>query len=95
MIIKLIKIFFNFFGLQINRNKNNLVIINKYDWTPFVDKKNKIFELYFDGLKKTEHEWTDSFSKQLRLYSLIQLVGKVIQYKKVFDFVECGCWSPS
>jgi hypothetical protein len=92
MITKIIKNIFNFFGLQVNRNKNNLVIINKYDWTPFVDKKNKIFELYFDGLKKTEHEWTDSFSKQLRLYSLIQLVGKVIQYKRVFDFVECGCW---
>ena len=91
MIITIIKKIFEFLGLKVHRNKEHLKLINKYDWTPFKNS-NEFIELYYLGLKRSKQEWTDEFSKQLRFYSLIQLVSKSLKKKEVFDFVECGCW---
>lgn len=91
MIKNVIKKIFEVLGLKIHRNKEYLQLINKNGWLPFKDK-NELMELYYDGLKKSKQEWTDEFSKQLRFYSLMQLVNKSLKNDDVFDFVECGCW---
>ena len=49
-------------------------------------------QLYYEGLKRSKNEWTDNFCKQLRHYSLQELVYHVIQQKLKGDFVECGVW---
>ena len=91
MIKKIIKKIFNKLGFSIHRYKKNLIQVNLDDWTP-LNKENENFQLYFDGLKKSKEEWTDSFSKKLRLYSLMQLVKKTLSQSLSNDFVECGCW---
>ncbi len=91
MIMSIIKKIFEVIGLKVHRNKKNLSLINKNEWTPFKDR-NEYIELYYSGLKKSKQEWTDEFSKQLRFYSLIQLVSKSLKKNEIFDFVECGCW---
>ena len=92
MIKKIIKKIFNCFGFSVHRYKKNLVQINTDDWTPIKNYNNN-FKLYYEGLKRSKEEWTDSFSKKLRLYSLIQLVKKILSEESIQgDFAECGCW---
>ena len=91
MIISIIKKIFEVLGFKVHRNKKYLKLINKDEWIPFKDG-NEYIELYYSGLKKSKQEWTDEFSKQLRFYSLIQLVSKSLKKNEIFDFVECGCW---
>ena len=69
----------------------SLININKYIWEPFSHQNDKM-NLYNEGLKKSNVEWSDSFVKQLRYYSLQQMVGYVFQKKLIGDFVECGVW---
>ena len=49
-------------------------------------------ELYFKGLDLAEVQWTDNFSKQLRFFSLQQIIMHVLGKDLVADFAECGCW---
>ena len=92
MLKAIIKKIFNFLGFSIHRYQKNLITVNIKDWTP-LKINNDNFKLYFSGLKKSKEEWTDSFSKQLRLYSLIQLVKKNLSTESnLGDFAECGCW---
>jgi O-methyltransferase len=91
MIKLTIKKILNKLGFSIHRYKKNSILVNLEEWTPLY-KKNKNFQLYFKGLKKSKEEWADSFSKQMRLYSLIQLVEKILSKSSSNDFVECGCW---
>ena len=65
--------------------------VDKYMWTAFYESDSKI-ELYFEGLKKSKNEWTDNLPKQLRFYSLMQMVEFVLKQKLSGDFAECGCW---
>ena len=53
---------------------------------------NKRMELYFEGLDRAEMRWSDNFSKQLRFYSLQQIVEHVLSLRLDADFAECGCW---
>jgi O-methyltransferase len=89
--MKIMKKIFELIGLKVHRNKKYLQLINKNDWMPFKEG-NELIDLYHSGLKRSKQEWTDEFSKQLRFYSLIQLVISVLKNNDVFDFVECGCW---
>jgi len=49
-------------------------------------------QLYRKCLKQSQAEDSDNFYKQLRFYSLQQMVEYVIQKKLNGDFVECGVW---
>ena len=75
------------------KNRSNIVTIDKNYWTPFAQsKKNKKMELYYEGLRHSENEKSDNELKQLRFYSLQQLVHYVLEKKIAGDFVECGVW---
>jgi len=86
-----LKFFFSILGYVINKKKDYLKIINLNDWLPYKNK-NEIYKIYYKGLNKSKEFWADFFSKQLRVYSLVQLVNKVLKQEKIYDFVECGCW---
>ena len=86
-----LKFFFSILGYVINKKKDYLKIINLNDWLPYKNK-NEIYKIYYKGLNKSKELWADFFSKQLRVYSLVQLVNKVLKQEKIYDFVECGCW---
>tara|TARA_B100000965_G_scaffold401492_1_gene425454 strand:- start:1301 stop:2074 length:774 start_codon:yes stop_codon:yes gene_type:complete len=91
IIKKIIKSFFNLFGLRISRSDHFRVLIDRSQWTPFKDNNHRC-QLYQSAIKKAESEHTDEFYKQLRFYSMIQIVEKILSNDKVYDFVECGCW---
>lgn len=64
------------------KNRSNIVTIDKNYWTPFAQsKKNKKMELYYEGLRHSENEKSDNELKQLRFYSLQQLVHYVLEKK--------------
>ena len=102
MIKKTIKYLLNkishFFRLSIFVKKNtentNFEIIDKNIWIPFFYFE-KYFSLYKAGLTKSNQEWSDNFSKNLRFFSLMQLVKYVLSKQNLqkYNFAECGCWS--
>ena len=69
----------------------NNVVVDKNIWESYFSNDQKM-QLYYEGLKRSKNEWTDNFCKQLRHYSLQELVYHVIQQKLKGDFVECGVW---
>jgi len=94
IVLFVLKKLFYMIGYEIfifNKNRNSIVTINKNTWMPFA-LTNKKMELYFEGLIQSENEQTDNILKQLRFYSLQQLVHYVLQRKIEGDFVECGVW---
>ena len=102
MIKKIVKNVINeiagLFGLKVfvhRKTKNSDFIgLDKNIWIPFLNSKDdENFNLYYEGLKKSNIEWSDNFSKQLKLYSLFQLARHSIKNNKQYDFVECGCWT--
>ena len=73
--------------------RKNIETFNRKEWLPFLERDKKI--IYYElGLKKTKQNETDNLSKQLRFYSLTQLILNLIRQKKFNNgnFVECGCW---
>jgi len=98
MIKKLIKSIitkiFNFVGYNIALSKKNissLITIDKNIWEPYYNPDHKM-NLYFEGLKRSGIEPYDGFGKQLRLYSLQNMVYHILQQNLSGDFVECGVW---
>lgn len=73
------------------RSKKDIVNIFPRDFLP-IFVKDKIIKLYFEGIKKSKNSKTHNFPKLMRFYCLIQMVNYVLEKKKVYDFVECGCW---
>ena len=72
---------------------NYYELVQKNLWIPFyINKDNKLMKLYTEGLRKSEGEWSDSFSKKLRFYSLLQMTEHVLKKNLQHDFAECGCW---
>jgi|TARA_B100001964_G_scaffold226487_1_gene275441 hypothetical protein len=102
MIKKIIKYFIriisDLFGVSFFVKKktknNNYDLIDKNIWIPFF-YPDKYFSLYKEGLKKSNQEKSDNFSKNLRHYSLLQSVRHVLSKKNLenYNFVECGCWT--
>ncbi len=78
-------------GLQINKYGKNKVLIDRLDWIPFKNE-NENFKLYNEGLRRSKNELSDNFSKQLRFYSMTQIVKTTLRKNQIFDFAECGCW---
>jgi len=92
----LITSFFNLFNLSVfirKKKNNNYEIVNKNEWIPFL-KESEYYKLYNEGLRKTNQEFTDNFSKRMRFFSLLQLVNYVTRTDNFndFNFAECGCW---
>lgn len=82
----------NTFGYDIQRKPAVLpVFIKRHIWEPLV-RPNWMMQLYFEGIKRSQNEWTDNFYKQLRFYSLQQIALYVLRQKLAGDFVECGVW---
>ncbi len=98
IIKKIIKIAADLFGLQVFVHKksdsSDIISVEKNIWLPFLEsKENENFNLYFEGLKKSNVESSDNFSKQLKFYSLFQLARNAAENNSQYDFVECGCWT--
>jgi O-methyltransferase len=73
------------------RSKKDIVKIFPKDFLP-IFKKDKIIQLYFEGIKKSKNSQNDNFPKLMRFFSMMQVVSHVLKKRKVYDFVECGCW---
>lgn len=73
------------------KSKKDIVKIFPKDFLP-IFKKDKIIQLYFYGIKKSENSHNDNFPKLMRFFSMMQIVSHVLKNSRVYDFVECGCW---
>lgn len=98
MINKLIKSvivkIFNYVGYNISFSKkstSSLISIDKNIWESYYSPDHKM-NLYFEGLKISRSEWSDGFAKQLRLYSLQNIVYHILRQELNGDFAECGVW---
>ena len=71
----------------------NYEIVDKNSWTPYLNfKNNKKLKLYFDTIYKSNSSHSDSFYKQLRFYSLFNIVENILKRDNYENFAECGCW---
>ena len=86
----------NILGLSIfvrrRSDNSDILIIDKNIFSPFFQEEAEI-KLYFEGLKKSNSEWSDNFYKQCRYYSLSQIIEHVSKQNKTDDVVECGVWN--
>ena len=85
---------FNAFGYDVTFSRkevDSISIVDKNMWEPYF-RFDHSMKLYFEGLKRSQNESSDNFYKQLRFYSLQQLVRQVVRQKLSGDFVECGVW---
>ena len=71
--------------------KKDIQFVFPKDFLPIYENSYSI-KLYYEGIKKSNNLHTDNFSKRMRFFSLFQNVEFILKKKKVYDFVECGCW---
>tara|TARA_Y100000590_G_scaffold248924_1_gene279703 strand:- start:208 stop:999 length:792 start_codon:yes stop_codon:yes gene_type:complete len=91
IIIKILSLF-GYSTLITKKEKSNNVIIDKLIWEPFL-VKNKRMDLYYEGFNKSNMGIYDDVYKQLRYYSLQQIVSFISKQDNInADFAECGCW---
>ena len=76
---------------KILNKKSDVQLIFPKDFLPIYKKSDSI-KLYYEGIKKSNNLHTDNFPKSMRFFSLIQNIEYILNKKKVYDFVECGCW---
>ncbi len=87
---KLINKFLQFLNLKIIKKSYFGTIDKRLIFT--FDKSNKNYNLYFEGLAKSENEHSDNFWKQSRHLDLLKLV-EITLYKDLDGhFAEAGCW---
>jgi hypothetical protein len=55
-------------------------------------ERDKRIRLYYEGLEKSENQWSDNIYKQFRFNSLLQIVEHVVKGKIDGEYAECGCW---
>jgi len=98
LIVLAVKKIFNSLGYDVTftqkfeeKGSQDYALVDKYMWEPYFST-NHMMQLYFEGLIQARIEWSDNFYKQLRFYSLQELVHYVIRRKLKGDFVECGAW---
>tara|TARA_B100000989_G_C19529920_1_gene469025 strand:- start:1078 stop:1848 length:771 start_codon:yes stop_codon:yes gene_type:complete len=89
--------FFNFFGYKLNIDRISSNISNEYIdknlWQPFLNhKNNEILNIYNDSINKSQNGEANNFLKQLRFYSLFNIVENVVRRENYENFLECGCW---
>jgi O-methyltransferase len=74
------------------KDKNRKIIVFDQNQLAQYFYPNKRMELYFEGLERSDLKHTDNFSKQLRFYSLQQIIEHNLALKLNGDIAECGCW---
>ena len=80
------------FNLDIYRTKYYERVETNF-WIPFYkEQDNHLMKLYKEGLQKTEGDWSENFSRQLRYYSLFQMLEQTLKKNLKYDVAECGCW---
>lgn len=87
---KLIKNILKIFNLELINRKYSL-IVDKRVLSPF-QNTNENYNLYFEGLDKSENLHTDNFWKQSRHLDLLSLVKIILNKKIEGHFAEVGCW---
>ena len=87
---KLINNFLKIFGLELIKKKIS-GIVDKRTLSAF-QNTNKNYNLYFEGLEKSQNKYTDSFFKQSRHLDLLNLVEIIFKKKINGHFAEVGCW---
>ncbi len=95
IIKKILELIFGVIGIDAKfskKGKNRKAIVFDQNQLAQYFYPNKRMELYFEGLDRANVKWTDNFSKQLRFYSLQQIIEHVLGLKLDADFAECGCW---
>ena len=83
------------YDISVHKRSSNIsyIFIDKNSWDPFLNTdKNYIRKLYKESLDKSDSTYSDSFEKQLRFYSLFNIVENILKNHKYQNFVECGCW---
>ena len=92
---KILGSIFEIVGIEVKffkKDKNRkTIVIDQHQFSQYF-RPNERMKLYFEGLDRANVRWTDNFSKQLRFYSLQQIVEHVLALKLDADFAECGCW---
>jgi len=87
--------FFNVLGIEAKFSKKDkmskAIIFDKNQLAHYFYPDERM-QLYYKGLDRAEVEWTDNFSKQLRFFSLQQIIMHVLKQDLNADFAECGCW---
>ena len=92
---KILELLFGAIGVDAKfskKNKNSKTIAFDQNQLAHYFYPNKRMKLYFEGLDRANIKWTDNFSKQLRFYSLQQIIEHILTLKLDGDFAECGCW---
>jgi O-methyltransferase len=92
---RVLEIMFDTVGIEAKfckKNKARKTIVFDKNQISYFYSPNKRMALYFEGLVRSEMVWSDNFSKQLRFYSLQQIVEHVLSLRLDADFAECGCW---
>ncbi len=86
-----LKNFLRAIGLEVSVYSKHRHSINTKEFIP-IKQNHSNFKLYNSGLKKTKNSQSDNIYKQLRFFSLMQIVKHILNNDKVYDFAECGCW---
>lgn len=95
VIKKILEWIFGVFGIDAKfslKDKNRKTIVFDKNQLAHYFYPNNRMELYFEGLDRANLVETDNFSKQLRFYSLQQIVEHLLALNLNGDVAECGCW---
>ncbi|MDC0442890.1 TylF/MycF family methyltransferase [Gammaproteobacteria bacterium] len=87
-----------FFGIGLilyrKRKRTNVVHFNKNEYFRFIEQ-NKAYDLYSDALNKItpKNELPDNdIYKELRFFSLMQLIKRALESNLEGNIAECGCF---
>ena len=87
-----------FFGIGLilyrKRKRANVVTFNKNEYFRFIEQ-NKAYDLYLDALSKVtpKNEVPDNdIYKELRFFSLMQLIKRALESNLEGNIAECGCF---
>ncbi len=78
-------------GVYRKRRSTCVVPFDKYQLVSQYSENDKV-RLYNEGLHRSHMEWSNSFLKQCRFYSLQQMVAYAVKQNPSGEFAECGCW---
>jgi O-methyltransferase len=95
VIKKILELIFGAIGVDAKfskKDKNRKTIVFDQNQLAQYFYPNKRMKLYFEGLERANLKHTDNFSKQLRFYSLQQIIEHILALKLNGDVAECGCW---
>ena len=84
------------YKIHINRLTSNTSfnLIDKNSWEPYLNfNENFFFKVYNESIIKSKSLNSDSLQKQLRFFSLFNIIKNILKNQNYENFVECGCWN--